>query len=129
MSYVELDTTWLHLLSDPAQQVFFPATRSRENEKRGGEVKVYTGSNRRSISTDVHSRMITLNAFIMDRDEYNTLRAWLRKPVMLRDPAGRIVYGVAYEVTSDDESWTAKNRVRDVQIAITEITYEYGKPV
>lgn len=98
MASVNLDVVYIHLHSDPWQhvtaEVFGGFTSSVQVV---GEVRAYARGRRRVVRRPGRFRPIEVN-FPTDRATLYQLEQWAGETVMLRDPVGRLVYGVYLKV-------------------------------
>lgn len=88
-------------------------------EQTRGEVRTYSAGRRRVVRRPGRSKTITAT-FPTTRERIAQFEEWVGETVMLRDPVGRLIFGVYFEVGQDE---TDGGEWVDVSLVIEEITY------
>jgi hypothetical protein len=92
---VTLNRVWLHLASDPSQQLGLPRVgdgREYEDEL-DGEVRTYAAGRRRLITTPARVRAVTGLELVVTVAQYAVLNSWVGQIVLYRDGHGVKQYG------------------------------------
>jgi hypothetical protein len=120
MAQVNLLDLFIHRLDDLTDFVqvdVFGAMSAPEQTR--GEVRTYAGGVRRIVKRKGRHKPVNVS-FPATRDVIEKLEEWVGEPVMLRDPPGRLVFGVFFEVGQeeiDGGDWV------NVSLSVEEITH------
>lgn len=121
MALVSLDAVVLAPVDDLSSQVALEVTSLQERAAKSGEVRTYAGGRRRSVTKAGSQRSVTMGLeVIRDRPLLDRLASWQGQVLLLRDPRGRKVYGVYYDV---DISENVTADFAQVTLTLQEITY------
>ena len=119
---VTLTDGWIHRHPTYDDYITFDIISLDETSAQEGEVRRY-GSRRRSIIVDgAETRTITIITDLVPRATYNKLRGWKGQTVMFRDPMGRKVFGVFFDVVGKEQQiedidtmlWRLKIQIEEI---------------
>lgn len=91
-----------------------------EVSEKEGEVRAYAGGRRRAVSRVGDLRTFKIDIGRATRADVDQLREWTGTTVLVRDPRGRLVWGVYWAV--EIEEWRSAD-VADVTLQVKEVTY------
>lgn len=121
MASIRLDTVLLGPVDDLTSQVRLDVASLRERDGKAGEVRTYANGRRRHVARAGRQRTVTVQAEVLrNRVLLHSLRSWEGQTVLLRDPRGRKVYGVFFDLEID-ENITAD--LATVSLTLTETTF------
>ena len=99
MASVLLDEVWVHVADDPQEHVRAAATTAlSETDTVAGEVRHYAGGVAREVASSQRTRMLDVTFTELPREDFERLRSWAGLDVFLRDPLGRLMFGVFHSV-------------------------------
>lgn len=120
MASISLDTVLLGPVADLTSQVRLDVASLRERDGKSGEVRTYANGRRRAVARAGRLRTVVLQAEVLrNRVLLDALRDWEGQTVLLRDPRGRKVYGVFYDLEIDENITTD---LAIVSLTLTETT-------
>lgn len=103
MAQVYLSDVWIHLLSDPSQHLRFDIRGAETHEVEApGEVRRYANGRRRAVTRSGLDENLSLRLDAVTREQWRTLRLWAKQSVMVRDPVGRVFYGVYFRPSGEE---------------------------
>jgi hypothetical protein len=116
---------WLTGVSNPSVSVraWFPERKS--TSLLDGEIRFYAGGRRRIITSARSTHRFPLTLQLLDDPQLALLESWRGQVLLLRDKAGRRVFGTF--LTFDVEDWWMPEGLRHiVTLTFTEVTYSEG---
>lgn len=120
MAVVNLDTVLLAAQSDLSVLLELEVSSLDEQDAQPGQVRTYANGRRRSVTRAGISRTINLTFDVVaDRASLDLLRSWRGQVVLFRDPRGRKVWGVFYEIEIDEN---VAVDIAEVSLSLTELT-------
>ena len=121
MTTLTLTKPMIALVSNLSGVVEFPQSTESFVQSIPSQVRVYANGRRRAITAPGDSITVTVTSRRLDRDDYNSLTAFLGQPVLFRDQFGRVVYGM-FSSISGGEQRQRPDYVVDVTVALSEVT-------
>lgn len=123
MAHVDLSYTWVNLLST-GQSVKGYTAKGRSHQRSGeGETRRMAGGRFRAVGTLGVRRTQVFAIRDLSLTDVETLESWIGQTVLVRDYKGRRMFGVYWSVPTQDKS---SLDYYDVQIEVTEVTYQEG---
>ena len=117
MASILLDNVWVHLAGSPHEFVRAgAATALSETDTAAGEVRHYAGGVARAVASSQRTRMVDVTFTEISRADFERLRSWAGLDVFLRDPLGRLMFGVFHSV---DASERPGNRATVRRVSLT----------
>lgn len=108
MAIVLLNRLWLHDAANLADNVAIRVQQIDEEKSVDGDVRKYAGGRLRSVSSAGTRRTVEVELRLIERADVDTVKGWVGRKLMLRDPRGRKIFGVFHEV--EVEEWPARDR-------------------
>ena len=103
MASVLFDEVWVHLADRPQEYVRAKAaTALSETDTVAGEVRHYAGGVARAVASSQRTRMVDVTFTEVPRADFERLRSWVGLDVFLRDPLGRLMFGVFHSVEGSE---------------------------
>lgn len=102
MATVTLSDLWVHDASDLDTFVKVYMGSLTEVSNRAGEVRAYANGVFRAITSGSPARTYSVELPFLSRADLTTLRGWVGRPVMVRDPLGRKVFGTFFSVEASE---------------------------
>lgn len=100
MATLQLTKVWVNLLASGAAVSAQSAPgRAREHDM-DGEVRTYAGGRQRAITTAGERGSFGFTLVDVSLTTVDLLRAWVGKPVQVRDHRGQRFFGVFFSVTT-----------------------------
>ncbi len=123
MAHVDLAYTWVNLLST-GESVKGYTAKGRQHGRAGeGETRRMAGGRFRAVGTLGVRRTQAFAMRDLSLDDIETLELWIGQTVLVRDNRGRRMFGVYWSVPTTDRK---DPNYYDVQLDVTEVTYEEG---
>lgn len=90
-----------------------------------GTIRAYAGGRLRVISTPVSTRMFPLVLDLIDDVDVLLLDLWRGRILLLRDEAGRRIFGAFFSVAYEDV-WDSDGTLHVATLTFQEVTYSEG---
>lgn len=122
MASVALETVLLAAHGDLSAQVELDVESLTERDGVDGDVRSYANGRRRSVTTAARKRTVPIRFDIVaDRALLEMVRSWQGRLILLRDPRGRKVWGVFYDLEIDEN---VAVDVASVSLTVTEVSHD-----
>ena len=120
MAAVSLETVLLAAVSDPSTTLSLDVNSRSETDSLVGQVRAYAGGRQRSVARAGARRTVPIKFdVIANRPLLATLRSWKGVPVLYRDPRGRKLYAVFFDLTIEEHIAV---EIAKVSLTLSEIT-------
>lgn len=117
MASVLLNEVWVHVADSPQEFVRATTTTAlSETDTVAGEVRHYASGVARAVASSQRTRMLDVTFTEIPRVDFERLRSWAGLDVFLRDPLGRLLFGVFHSV---DASERPGNRATVRRVSLT----------
>lgn len=118
MAHVTLTELWVHLASDLSQYVTTRGFGAEDvSVSKPVDVRTTASGRRRSFTKAGGGSTISVTFPRADRETIATLEEWAGVPVMVRDPSGRLVWGVYGAVDTPEAA--GQTHEADVSFTLT----------
>jgi len=114
--------TWLTLAADPTLSVHATDPERSHHAETAGEFRPYAGGRIRVITSARKTATFPLTMQLLSDAEVALLESWQGQVVLLRDGAGRRVYG-SYLAGEVEEFYDAAGTLSNMALTFTELTY------
>ena len=124
MSTVLLSFTdaWLSLAADPSQSVHATYPARSHGSETAGEFRPYAGGRIRVITSARKTATFPLTMQLLTDAQVVLLESWQGQIVLLRDGAGRRVYG-AFLAGEAEELWDAAGTLTNLTIEFRAVSF------
>lgn len=99
MATVTLDEGWLHDAANLATFVRVDLSSVAESAEIPADVRRYAGGRLRLVTKPGPARTVSVACKLADRAAVDTLRSWVGRLLLYRDPTGRKVWSMFGEVS------------------------------
>jgi len=90
-----------------------------------GEVRFYAGGRRRVITSASRSNTFPLTLQLLSDADFRLLESWAGRVLLLRDGAGRRVWGAFFGLDVED-FWDVDGTLHNASLTFSELTYLEG---
>jgi len=114
--------TWLTLAADPTLSVHASDPDRSHHKETDGEFRPYAGGRIRVITSARKTATFPLTMQLLSDDDVALLESWQGQVVLLRDGAGRRVYG-SYLAGDCEEFYDAAGTLSNMALTFTAVTF------
>lgn len=123
MASVDLLYTWVNLLSTGESVKGYTAKGRSHQRAADGETRRMAGGRFRAVGTLGVRRTQEFAIRDLSYEDVLKLEEWIGQTVLVRDNRGRRMFGVYWSVPTTDRK---DPNFYDVQLSVTEVTYQEG---
>lgn len=120
MASVALTQMWLHDAADPSTAYAFEVADLRVDTAKKVDVRPYANGRYRVITRPGTQRTLSCTVQLATRSDVEVLEGWVGTLLMVRDYAGRLLYGTYGSVSTSENGIVDRG---DVALTITESSY------
>ena len=120
---VLFEDAWLTDVANPSVSVHASFPERGSNPAIAGEVRFYAGGRRRVITSANRSATFPLTLQLLSDADLDLLDSWAGRVLLLRDGAGRRVWGTFLALDVED-FWDPEGTLHNVGLTFTELTYD-----
>ena len=113
---------WLTDVANPAMSVHGSFSERKSDDEVAGDVRPYAGGRLRSITSARTKATYPIVVQLLSDSDAALLKAWRGRVLLLRDSAGRRVFGTYFARSVEDFPMTS-GTLHNVSLTFQEITY------
>ena len=120
---VTFQDAWLTDVANPTISVHASYPERGSSPATAGEVRFYAGGRRLVITSANRSLTFPLTLQLLSDGDLDLLELWAGRVLLLRDGAGRRVFGTYLSLDVED-FWDAEGTLHNAGIVFTEVSYQ-----
>lgn len=123
MATVTLSTVWFHDATDLSTSIEVGASNMLEQPGRIAPVRRYAGGRFRLVTVPGVAKSYQLTFLYLTRTNVDQIRAWVGKLLLMRDTAGRKIFGRWSEPTFNEIPIRDSDLVFQATLTFDEVTH------